>query len=461
VVTAAPLLRRAVAARDADPEVVSRGGALLEPVKAPEGGTIAAAVRTLALRKPVEAAAVLLAYLPCAEDEWLIDEARTALAALAVRDGQPDAALVEALQSPNALVRGAAAGALARAGQLDAVRKLLKDPDPKVRLWTALGAAGRKDKSAVPVLIALLVDLPTDEVWRVEDALVRLAGSEAPALARGTDAAARKQYRDAWTAWWEKNAERVDLARLNDMTARLGFDLIVKINLGNRTGQVLEIGRDGKVRWKIDGLGFPVDAQVLPGDRVLVTEYDAGKITERDFTGKVLWEKANIPQAINARRLPNGHTFVATLNSVMEFDRDGGVVFKVDRGGLNATARFPDGRVVCVTSQGQCTILDKKGVEIKSFNVNPTSSWTSGVEALPNGRFLVPDMAAGKVFEYDTEGAKISEVKAPAGVTNVTRLDNGNLLVATEKGGGYEIDRTGKVVHDFKEDLRVWSIRRR
>jgi HEAT repeat protein len=458
---AAPLLRRAAAVRGADLEIVHRAGMLLEPLPGPEGGTIAAAVRTLAARKAAGAPAALLAYLPSAEDEWLVDEIRTALAALALRDGQPEPALVESLRAANPLARGAAAGALARAGQLAAVRTMLKDPDPGVRLWTALGASGRKEKSAVPVLIALLAELPVDDAWRAEDALVRLAGSEAPAVTPGAEPAARLRCRDAWALWWEKNSDRVDLTRLGDGPAILGLNLFVKINLGTRTGQVLETGRDGKVRWKIDGLGFPVDAQLLPGERVLVTEYDSGRITERDFTGKVLWEKTNIPQPINARRLANGHTFVATGNSVMEFDRDGGEVFKVNRPGTNATGRLPDGRVVCVTSQGQCTILDKKGGELKSFAVNATSSWTSGIEVLPNGRILVPDMAAGRVVEYDADGAKIGEVKAPVGVTNVTRLENGNLLVATEKSGGYEIDRTGKIVQEFKEDLRMWSIRRR
>ena len=38
------------------------------------------------------------------------------------------------------------------------------------------------------------------------------------------------------------------------------------------TNSVAELGADGKVRWQVDGLQGPMDAEVLPGDRLLVAE---------------------------------------------------------------------------------------------------------------------------------------------------------------------------------------------
>ena len=88
---------------------------------------------------------------------------RTALAAVAVRDGKPEPALVRALTDEAPARRAAAGVALCRAGataQLPAIRKLLQDPDPQVRLRVGLALADLGEKEAVPVLIALLDALP-------------------------------------------------------------------------------------------------------------------------------------------------------------------------------------------------------------------------------------------------------------------------------------------------------------
>ena len=44
-----------------------------------------------------------------------------------------------------------------------------------------------------------------------------------------------------------------------------------------------EVGRDGKIRWQVGNLKYPVDAIVLPGERVLVTEWDGNRVAEWDF----------------------------------------------------------------------------------------------------------------------------------------------------------------------------------
>ena len=57
---------------------------------------MAAACRLVAIRKPTGAAEVLLAYLPCAPDEAVVNEVRAALAAVAMRDGKPEVVLLQA-----------------------------------------------------------------------------------------------------------------------------------------------------------------------------------------------------------------------------------------------------------------------------------------------------------------------------------------------------------------------------
>ena len=54
-------------------------------------------------------------------------------------------------------------------------------------------------------------------------------------------------------------------------------------------GAVMELDRDNKPLWRIEGVQFPLDVQALPGDRVLLAEQAANKVTERDHKGKVVW----------------------------------------------------------------------------------------------------------------------------------------------------------------------------
>src|SRR5262249_40926590 len=157
------------------------------------------------------------------------------------------------------------------------VRKLLGDPEPLVRLKVALALALVKEKEAIPVLIALLGELSPEQAWPAEDLLLRLAGEQAPQVTLGADDGTRRRCRDVWAAWWREHGARADLARLEGAGQMLGFTLVVLLD----GGKVVELGRDDKPRWEIAGVSSPLDAQALPGSRVLTAESD--RVTERDL----------------------------------------------------------------------------------------------------------------------------------------------------------------------------------
>src|SRR5262249_43389613 len=151
-----------------------------------------------------------------------------------------------------------------------------------------------------------------------EEVLYRLAEDRAPEGLVGDDEAARKKYRDAWAEWWKRDGDKADLAKLTQAGKFLGYTMLVMLD----AGRIFEVDADGKTRWQIDGLDFPLDAQRLPGDRVLVAEYQAARVTERARRGTLLWEKP-VAEPLAAQRLPNGNTFIATRNSLLEVDRAG------------------------------------------------------------------------------------------------------------------------------------------
>jgi hypothetical protein len=155
--------------KDKDLEIARRAEKCLARIQekevAPE--VLPAAARLLAARKPAGAVETMLAYtphLPYADEESNIaEEARNLLTSLAKQDGKPHPAIIRALSDSLPARRAAAGEALCRARLIDdkhAVRKLLADPDPFVRLRLALALAHARDKEAIPVLIDTLPRRP-------------------------------------------------------------------------------------------------------------------------------------------------------------------------------------------------------------------------------------------------------------------------------------------------------------
>jgi PQQ-like domain len=225
-------------------------------------------------------------------------------------------------------------------------------------------------------------------------------------------------------------------------------------------GRVQEIGGDGKVRWQLDGMQYPYDARVLPGDRVLIAELNGRRVTERNLKNEVLWEKqANMP--VSCQRLPNGNTFIVCRNQLLEVTRDGKEVFNQTRPSYDIVAahRFRDGSMILLTSTGQCSRLDAAGKEIRSFRTGPAA--LGGMEILPSGRVLIAHLNLNKVVEYDQEGRSVWEANV-AMPTSVSRLPNGRTLVSSQgQQAILELDRAGKVVWEYKSEGRPWHARRR
>jgi hypothetical protein len=461
---AVPLLRQAL--QDPDIEIVRRAEECLHRMKDRSASEVpAAAAREVARRKPPGAAAVLLAYLPFAPNAAVSQEVREALAAVTSRDGKPEAALVAALADPVAPRRAAAAEALCRAGvagQRTAVRRLLRDPDPAVRLPVAMALTARGDKDAVPVLIDLLALAPRPEAYQVVDLLFRLAGDQAPEVGLGEDEDGRQRCRQAWASWWDGHRAEADLGRLACPPRLRGYTLaIIMDQLGESPGRVVEFGPDGKPRWEIKGLQFPLDAQVLGDDRVLVAENTANRVTERDTHGRVVWEKA-VTAPIMAQRLPNGNTFIASNHQLLEVDRDGKEVFShaVPNEMIMKAAKLRTGEIALVSFNHRFVRMDAGGKELQSFPAF-IDLWGGRLDVLPNGHVLVPECNNNRVVEYNTDGEVAWEARVESPVAAVRLPDGHTLVTCMNKDRGVELDRNGREVWEYRAPIRVARLFRR
>jgi HEAT repeat protein len=459
------------AARHKDVEVGWRARRCLEKIHTRAGPqVVSAAGRVLAARLAEageapwtrEVTGTVLAFLPHAEDKDVAAEvAAGVLERSAIRDGKPTDALREALADREAVRRLSAGLALARAGapgQRPAVRKLLADADLDVRWRVGEALLRVGDKEAMGPFIGLLTRLPEDDVWRVEEVLYDAAGEGGPVLA---SAASPEEREKAWRVWWTKRGEAIDLAAVLKPKPLLGYTVMAVKDLTGVNGRVMEVDRKGKVRWQIKGLRYPVDAEVVGKDRVVIAEYSTRQVSERDFKGKVIW-RARFPNyPLGVQRLRNGNTFVFTRKELVELDGKGKEVARINRPDtIYAAYRRRNGETVIVTNARRCIRLDPKGKELKSFTVESVYS-RAKIEVAPGGRILIPNYSRQQIAEYDLDGRLLRALPAVRPVS-VDRLPDGSVLAASYSSRRvYAVDAKGKEVWTYVPPGRPYSARGR
>lgn len=459
-----PLLR--LAKNNTDLEIRNRSQKLVEAIEADKTPPLAITVpRLIALRKPKGAAETILAYLPFADEDALVDELQLALNAVAYTDDKPNPVLLKAISDKSAPRRAAAGVALCSgplAESLPLVRKLLADKDVQVRAKVALALAEAREPEAVPVMIQLIAEADGEVTAPLEDYLVRLARDSGPKeLPEGDDK--RKDRSERWAKWWNDNKDKVVMLDRSAPSARvayLGYTLLIKA--GNN--EIAELDKDNKERWKLTGLLNPWDAQWLGNNRVLVAEYNGNRVTERDIkTGEIKWRKDGLPGNVQqAERLKNGNTFIVTRTALIEVDKAGKERFRMNRpaSDIYTARRLPSGQIVLVTTNRQIIRFDKTGKEVKTFAVPEIHYFQN--EILDNGHVLIPLGWRNQVVEYDLEG-KVKTTLTANQPTHAVRLPNGNTLVLSQNWPNpiIEFDKNGKQISSHNTNSYAFRARRR
>lgn len=451
----------------ADGEAIRRAELCLRRIDDGKDSSLAvAAAHLVAKHKPASAAQALLDYRPFTTDAQVVEALQLALNSVAIKEGKPDPALVPALTDKHSHKRAAAAEALIRGGGLKhkaLVEALLADPVPQVRLRVALALVEAQDKSALAGLVQLMGELPVEQAYLVEDVLFRLAGDNAPAISLDARTAPAK-VRDAWSDWLKRNEAGLDLARLTQAPPVQGYTLITQMmpGAGAMNGRVFELRPNKEVHFKIEGLRYPLDAQVVGRDRVLIAEYFNNRVTERDFQGKVHWEK-QVTMPIACQRLPGGQTFIASRRQLLIVDQGGKEVFTYLAQNITIAAaqRGRDGKLALVSSAGGVQVLDAQGKEVSGFQAGLVYNLGGNLDLLPGGRVLLPLYRENRVVEYDLQGKVVwqANIQYP---TSAVRLANGNTLVVSMTNQRIvELDRSGKEIWSHQAGGRTWRARRR
>jgi HEAT repeat protein len=468
-----PKLRQA--AGDKDPERAARARARIEAISHPTWVLPAAAVRLLLKRNPDGTGEALFRYLPFVQSEETEEDIWFGLDRLAAWDVKLRFVLLtgmkDALPSRRALA-ACVVGHVGTAGQREAVRPLLEDKDPTVRLRAAQGLLSGKDKGGVPVLVALLEDTPAEVAWQAEELLIWVSGKDSlgPMVGTGTPEARRKA-RLAWENWWAREGEALDLARLKESPRRPGLVLIAEAGPvrwgkgGGWGGRVWLTGCDGEARWEFAVPRHPEDVRLLPGPRVLLAESEEWlinpgfgrppeyRLTERDLAGRVAWEVKLDARPRACQRLPDGRTFVAA-GDALTVDPSGKEASRLRFGGREdkVWCEHPllGGAVVCsVRKPGDFTGLKAydplTGKVLRRLPFDHDRN--ARVEGIPGAGYLIAQADPTRVMWMDVEGKVVWRV-SPADVRHAVPLRNGNALVACRPRGSaiIEIDQEGRTV---------------
>ena len=440
---AIPLLRDALT--NPDREVASRAKRCIEDINSGSSADLpSAAVRHLVKLKNEKAVDAFLAIYPAAGTESLQAELLNGLIALGVNGKNVHPSLAKALDDASAPRRAAAVQILLSSADKDVrkpVKAKLKDPDATVRYYAATGLVTTGERDAVPVLIGLIKDSPDPMHWQhAEECLYGIAGEQSRPIEVGEGKTEdRTRVADAWAAWWKAYGGQILLGQKEDYP----LDSAV---VTETTGRVWEWRADGKPRFDFKDAASPVDARLLPGKRVLIADERGRRVTERDFSGKLIWEKTFDDEGpVSVHRLPNGNTFVALYSRVVEVRRDGQIVsslFIASDGRISDANKLPDGRIGCLTTDNKLYLLNPEGKVLKEVE---TESY-GGVEALPNGNILVSQTQVNKIIEVDKTGATVWQCQIPGAWVGSRQRDGTTLVASQTQAKMYKVDKDGKTI---------------
>ncbi len=477
--TALPALEQA--RKSPDLEVARRADICRQAINNVSGPIFQkAVVRLLAKKAPATAVPVLLASLPDLRSEDVDLVVIETLARIGVKDGRPTSALVAAQRDGVALRRAVAGAAIARAGDADArgtAIAQLADPEPFVRMRIALALLDRGEPAALPVLIRLLGELPLDQAYAVENALVVVAGGSAPGEWFDARPASRKQAVAAWQEWHAATGAKLDLAHVMTEANRPRPMLLVLRTVDPNECKVIAVNEKGQVIWKVAAARSSCCVQKLPGDRFLLTEYTTEQVTEQNSRGEVGGTLTVKGHPIEAIRQADGNTQIATRQGLRIVDAQGKVLraipFRV--GGAYAMTPMHRGEIGVVAAATRFHRLDANGKELASFTLPGRMYSSCGHFAVSPGgnRITIPlyrlNARAGRlanqpglVIQYDPNGKIIWQTPADR-PTSVRRLANGHFLVASWYHSTLlELDGRGKVVNQYQvpNEARILDARR-
>lgn len=303
----------------------------------------------------------------------------------------------------------------------------LEDPDPGVRLASALAGFELDEEAGAKALFAIFPTLSLSEARRIERILLARAGPArvAPPLAMPPDPGA---VAGGWADWWPRRAAKVA------PTKETGF-IVAQANLLERLGVLTRFDLSGREQ---DSIARPGEALACgygaDGEPFLarMPEDSAGSRIEsvREVGGPLV----SVPGRLVAAFAEGEQWVLVARERVERVGPEGRFVIHKAPGRVVAgAARATDGWFALWHDDGTLIWIDSAGKERHRFQLPIPQGTALGLQALPGRRLLVPLMADNRVAEFTDDGVEVDSVPVETPLA-VRRLSSGRWLVATPKG---------------------------
>ena len=435
---------------------VRAGEILAKPEMGSEADRILILLRLIRERRTPGALPVLLDYFSTLTEKSIEEDLLDTIVVLGMRNGWAVRTIVDAIEDKDSRKRMAAAlvlGRSPRALDRELAYGMRYDSYREVRLRAGEGLLFGGDRRGVGILIDLLTGTTLELGERAERLLAIASRRDAPSFMLSEKPERRVACQKAWRDWATKLGNKLDLKDLEMPARKQGYRLIVTNTGDGGEGAIWEYTPERVQSWFTKNVVHPVDAQVLPNGNILVTEYNACRVSERDRNGKMIWARARLKTfPHNAQLLPNGNISIVTKDGISEETRERKQVATTSvptKGSkIYSGEKLSNGTYLVMLDSGRVMDLGRKDTLGHDFHVNAPHGLTT-VEALPGGRYLIPDTGMDKVRIVDKKGRTLREYKVTE-PTSATILPNGNILVGSyTQNTVVEIDCNGKRVWDL------------
>lgn len=191
----------------------------------------------------------------------------------------------------------------------------------------------------------------------------------------------------------------------------------------------------------LSGSSVWAEAPFMQGKRYVVDDYSSGKVCVIEADGSIS-RSYPAPDCNDVWILPDEHILFTTGHGAREVDGAGKTVFEYkSTSEIYATQRLPNGNTFigeCLT--GRLLEVAPDGTNIvKAINIlhgrKGEHGFIRNARVLANGHYLVAHYVGRHATEYDEAGQIVWDYEAPSGVHSVTRLSNGNTVIACADNG--------------------------
>ncbi|NBR07879.1 MAG: hypothetical protein EBT92_19240 [Planctomycetes bacterium] len=442
------------ASKSPDVEISRRAKDCIQKIE--EGSrkfVVAASIRLLGAKKPEGALTALINYSQFSELDQTTEDLITAITATGSDNGTPSKIILEAIRENKPLAKTICAEALANINP-ELFKKealaLINSDEPRVRYKVALAFAKLGDKRSIEPLVSSISSVSQWESSLIDHLLRKLMPSNMPPIGLP-----QPELQKEW-AKRTVDTSKIPEALLALSAKNFGKTLVVLLD----AGRVIMLDSSNNILWKIDNLQFPLDAQILPDEKVLVAEHQGNKVTERNKKGEIIWEK-KIDGPLAVQKLEDGSIFIASKSNIVFVDQKGKEIseFTPPNNEPIMKANIASNGDICLvlsTPQGNAKFVrfDKNKKQVVSYDIDVRTSGGK-VDILPNGNSLITEVYGNRVIEFNNDGKEVWNFECEQPVAAV-RLPNGNTLVTSmTQMKALEVDPKGKEIWSYKSSTRV------